>query len=100
MAPVNHSNADSSKDKKVPRPMNCFIIFRREKQREILSKCPGLNHRVLSKIISRLWRALPEEMKKVYKLKARKQKEEHQQQYPGYKYAPAPRRSTARRKYT
>lgn len=66
-----------SKAPKVPRPMNCFMTYRLEKQREIVERCPGANHRDISKIIAKWWKELPTEEKEPYRIKAEKAKMEH-----------------------
>ncbi|KAI8369831.1 high mobility group box domain-containing protein, partial [Choanephora cucurbitarum] len=86
------------KDSKIPRPLNSFMIFRLEKQREITQLCPGANHRDMSKIISKWWHELPAEEKQVYIDQAAKTKKEHIMKYPGYKYRPK-RNSKPKRAY-
>lgn len=62
---------------KIPRPLNSFMIFRLEKQREIVEKCPGANHRDISKIISKWWKELSKPDKEWYIAEAEKRKIEH-----------------------
>lgn len=66
-----------AKPAKIPRPLNSFMIFRLEKQREILDRCPGANHRDISKIISKWWKELSSEDKQKYITEADKLKMEH-----------------------
>ncbi|ORZ13121.1 high mobility group box domain-containing protein, partial [Absidia repens] len=60
------------------RPVNCFMAFRLEKHREISSRTPGLNHRDISKIIAKWWRAMSEEEKAPYRAIASKAKADHE----------------------
>lgn len=69
-----HASTSSSK---IPRPMNCFLAFRLEKQQEIISRCPGANHRDISKIIAKWWKSMPNEEKEPYRERARLAKNEH-----------------------
>ncbi|KAI7872937.1 hypothetical protein BDF14DRAFT_1750518 [Spinellus fusiger] len=85
--------------KKIPRPTNCFLAFRLEKQGEILARCPGANHRDLSKIIAKWWRETSEQEKEPFREKARLAKIEHAKLHPGYKYAPNKRPGHKPRKY-
>lgn len=62
---------------KIPRPLNSFMIFRLEKQRDIVEKCPGANHRDISKIISKWWKELGKSEKQWYIAEAEKRKLEH-----------------------
>lgn len=57
--------------------MNCFLAFRLEKQSEIVARCPGANHRDISKIIAKWWKETPEEEKQPYRERARLAKIEH-----------------------
>ncbi|KAI9279866.1 hypothetical protein BY458DRAFT_545027 [Sporodiniella umbellata] len=72
----------------IPRPLNCFLIYRNEKQKEILAQCPGANHRDLSKIIATWWKNATDLEKEPFRNKARIAKQEHRKKYPEYKYAP------------
>lgn len=61
----------------IPRPLNCFLIYRLEKQQEIVNKCAGANHRDISKIIAKWWKEASEEEKRPFREKARLSKLEH-----------------------
>ncbi|KAI9349394.1 hypothetical protein BD770DRAFT_446158 [Pilaira anomala] len=84
------SNAyiSSTSPQKIPRPMNCFMTYRVEKQQQIVDQCPGANHRDISKIVAKWWRELPAAEKEPYRLKAAKAKAEHLAKYPEYKFCP------------
>ncbi|CAO3702611.1 unnamed protein product [Rhizopus stolonifer] len=75
-------------DDSIPRPLNCFLLYRIQKQKEIVAKCPGANHRDISKIIAKWWKEATEEDKKPFREQARIAKQEHYKRYPDYKYAP------------
>ncbi|KAI8145656.1 hypothetical protein BJV82DRAFT_666229 [Fennellomyces sp. T-0311] len=96
MTKTTHSTAS---DKKVPRPMNCFLAFRLEKQNEIVSRCPGANHRDISKIIAKWWKEISEEEKEPYRERARLAKIAHAKLYPDYKYQPQKKNGRKTRKY-
>ena len=63
--------------KNAPRPLNSFMGFRLEKQREILDKYPGINHRDISKITAKWWKEMSPNEKLYYKRKAEIAKTEH-----------------------
>lgn len=67
--------------KKIPRPMNCFMTYRLEKQQQIVNQCPGANHRDISKIIAKWWRELSDEEKDPYRIKAAEAKAKHLERY-------------------
>ena len=68
-----------SMEPKVPRPMNCILAFRLEKQGQIVDMLPGANHRDISKLLAKLWKELPESEKEPYRERARQAKIEHAQ---------------------
>ncbi|KAI9484189.1 MAG: high mobility group box domain-containing protein [Benjaminiella poitrasii] len=74
---MTYSSTAENTANKIPRPMNSFMIFRLEKQREISDKCPGANHRDISKIVSKWWKELSEKDKQRYVFEADKLKLEH-----------------------
>lgn len=76
MAP-SKLNLKQDEPTKIPRPLNSFMIFRLEKQREIVGQCPGANHRDMSKIISKWWRELVPEKKQIYIDQAEHHRSEH-----------------------
>lgn len=82
----------------IPRPLNCFLMYRLEKQKEIVAKCAGANHRDISKIIAKWWQEASEEEKKPFRERARIAKMEHRQLYPDYKYTPK-KKTTPKRVY-
>lgn len=67
--------------KKIPRPMNCFMTYRVEKQQQIVDQCPGANHRDISKIVAKWWRELSAAEKEPYRVQAAKAKAEHLEKY-------------------
>ncbi|CEG78315.1 hypothetical protein RMATCC62417_12945 [Rhizopus microsporus] len=85
MKTSTRSRSDASK---IPRPMNSFMIYRLEKQREIVKECPGANHRDISKIIAKWWKEMSDEEKQPYRTKALMARHEHSQRYPDYKFCP------------
>ncbi|KAG1147471.1 hypothetical protein G6F37_004054 [Rhizopus arrhizus] len=78
----------TSSSNKVPRPMNSFMIYRLEKQQEIVKECPGANHRDISKVIAKWWKEMADEEKEHYRQKAELARQEHHRLYPNYKYSP------------
>ncbi|KAK4516379.1 uncharacterized protein ATC70_011350 [Mucor velutinosus] len=82
----------------IPRPLNCFLMYRLEKQKEIVAKCPTANHRDISKIIAKWWQEASDEEKEPFRERARIAKQEHNALYPDYKYAPK-KKMTPKRVY-
>ncbi|KAJ3250785.1 hypothetical protein HDU77_006337 [Chytriomyces hyalinus] len=74
-----------------PRPPNSFIIYRKEKHAELMSKSTGtstLNNNVISKIVGTMWKQEPPEIKAMYAAKAQEEKRIHMLKHPDYKYRP------------
>ncbi|KAG7440757.1 HMG-box, partial [Guyanagaster necrorhizus] len=68
----------------VPRPPNCFMIFRSE----FLALHSDETQTKASKLAGAAWRKLPKERKDHYKELAKDRKEDHARAHPGYKYKP------------
>ncbi|CAO3581756.1 unnamed protein product [Absidia cylindrospora] len=94
---TDKSTSDNSK--KIGRPINCFLAFRLEKYREVSSRCPGLNHRDISKIVANWWKKATETEKAPYRAIAEKAKADHAKRYPNYKYKPVKKSERKVRQY-
>lgn len=79
MTKINNkkTNQQQQQQFQIPRPLNCFLMYRLEKQKEIVAKCPTANHRDISKIIAKWWQEATEEEKKPFRERARLAKKEH-----------------------
>ncbi|ORY01379.1 hypothetical protein K493DRAFT_209710, partial [Basidiobolus meristosporus CBS 931.73] len=82
---------ESRSTKRIPRPNNSFMTYRKEKQKAILDAHPGINNKEVSKIVGEMWRNESEAVKEYYRKKAEQGKKEHALRYPGYKYTPRKR---------
>jgi HMG (high mobility group) box len=71
----------------VKRPLNAFMLYRKDKQGEI----PTSNHQSVSRIIGAMWKSESAETKARYNALAQKEREIHRLNYPGYKYSPKKR---------
>ncbi|KAK4704645.1 hypothetical protein P7C70_g1565, partial [Phenoliferia sp. Uapishka_3] len=74
----------------IPRPRNSFMLFRSHAYNTgMIPKDVGLtDHKNISKVVGDIWRRLEPEEKKVWDLMAEKEKREHRERYPDYKYQP------------
>lgn len=79
-------------DKRIPRPRNAFMIYRSTvwSQQKIPTGIER-DHRHISRIIGHCWNSLPEEEKKIWRVKAEEEKQNHLRKYPGYRYSPVTR---------
>jgi hypothetical protein len=71
----------------VKRPLNAFMLYRKDKQGEI----PTNNHQSVSRIIGAMWKSESADTKAKYNALAQKEREKHRLAYPGYKYSPKKR---------
>ena len=68
---------------KIRRPPNAFMIFAKERRREILYSNRELTNKDVSKILGEKWHALPDEVRAQYKRLSDEMRAEHQSKYPG-----------------
>lgn len=61
----------------IGRPINSFMAYRSKVQADIRQFCPTANHRVISKIIAKWWKAIDEKEKDVYRVIADQAKKDH-----------------------
>ncbi|KAG0321545.1 hypothetical protein BGZ97_011050 [Linnemannia gamsii] len=73
---------------RVPRPKNCFMLYRSKVLPMIMAELGNINNKIISKIAAERWRAESEPVKTWYRNMAKYGKEEHARNNPGYKYAP------------
>ena len=79
-------------DLKVPRPPNAFIIYHRNKSKELakfksIGRC-DTNERHPSKTVAEMWKDEPAEIRLLYQREADLALVEHKKKYPFYKYKP------------
>ncbi|VDB95924.1 unnamed protein product [Peniophora sp. CBMAI 1063] len=85
------ARADPSKP---PRPRNAWMLFlcayhqERTRKQEMNLPLENETHQH-TKIISQMWKALPQEERDKWVMAAEREKEEHARLYPGYKYQPS-----------
>ncbi|KAL8286833.1 hypothetical protein RQP46_004361 [Phenoliferia psychrophenolica] len=84
----SHSRKKSASH--IPRPRNSFMLFRSHAYHSgMIPKDVGLvDHKNISKVIGDIWRNLESEEKKVWDLLAEKEKRDHREKYPDYKFQP------------
>ncbi|OMH82688.1 Silenced mating-type M-specific polypeptide Mc [Zancudomyces culisetae] len=78
----------SVKPKRTPRPANAFILYRKNKQAEVIKNNPGVSNKEISCIIGKMWREETSEIRNEYRVKAEEEKKKHKILYPDYKYQP------------
>jgi len=72
----------------IKRPMNAFMVWSRQKRKEISQEHPKMHNSEISKKLGVMWKELSDEDKTPYVEKAKSLRNQHQKDYPNYKYRP------------
>ncbi|KAJ7292234.1 high mobility group box domain-containing protein, partial [Mycena rebaudengoi] len=68
----------------VPRPPNCWILYRSDKRKEL----GKMHENEASKMISARWKSEVPHVRAKYEQLANEKKEEHTRMYPDYRFSP------------
>ncbi|KAF9735304.1 hypothetical protein PMIN02_002128 [Paraphaeosphaeria minitans] len=82
------SPAASNIRKGPPRPMNCWMLFRDTRHKQLKDQFPHLTVQHISTLCSEDWKKLSAAGKEEWRARAKDAKDEHQRMYPDYKYTP------------
>ncbi|KAF2440565.1 hypothetical protein P171DRAFT_368259 [Karstenula rhodostoma CBS 690.94] len=86
--PATTSHTASSIRKGPPRPMNCWMLYRDTRHKQLKDQFPHLTVQQISTLCSEGWKNLSPAEKDEWRVRAKDAKEEHQRMYPDYKYTP------------
>lgn len=73
-------------EKKVPRPMNSFMIYAKRHRAQVHQLYPLCDNRTVSKILSDTWYAMDAEKKREYFALAAEMRQEHFRLHPNFKW--------------
>nr|APW77290.1 Sox25 [Hydractinia echinata] len=73
---------------KVKRPMNAFMLWSKQKRREISRKDPSLHNAQISKLLGEEWKVLDVDAKLPYVEESQKLMMKHKKEHPDYRYKP------------
>jgi hypothetical protein len=79
---------ERKKKGKVPRPMNCFMLYRRayaDRTKELYSQN---NHQIVSRVVGVSWRMEPATVRNFFEEMAQIERQNHRKAYPEYKFTP------------
>lgn len=73
-----------------PRPKNAFILYRLDNHSKIFlnNELRGMDNKEKSRILGGKWKNEKEDVKEYYRELAKKEKEEHKEKYPEYRFCP------------
>ncbi|KAL3317258.1 hypothetical protein Ciccas_004092 [Cichlidogyrus casuarinus] len=72
----------------IKRPMNAFLVWSKDKRREIAKANPKMHNSEISKALGQMWKNLTQEERTQCDQKSRELRDEHKRLYPDYKYKP------------
>ncbi|KAF9043731.1 hypothetical protein BDZ89DRAFT_214347 [Hymenopellis radicata] len=91
-APLGRS---SSREGHIPRPPNCFLLFRNDYVDKHRSRKDEAKE--VSQQAAEVWHCLTQEEKDFWVMRASEVKDEHASLYPNYKFQPKPRKHTSKK---
>ena len=90
-SPPKKSHARKRSATHVPRPRNAFILFRCDFVRQqMVPREVEKDHRNLSRIAGIVWKEMSPEQRAPWVMMAQREKREHAERYPTYRYKPDP----------
>lgn len=72
----------------IKRPMNAFMVWSRVRRKHISTDYPRLHNSEISKLLGAEWKLLPEFEKRPFIDEAKRLRNQHMLDHPGYKYRP------------
>ena len=75
-------------DRHIKRPLNSFMVWAKERRREMNRDNPKMRNAEISKILGEEWRQLSEEVKKPFVEEAIRLRRQHKIDHPNYRYRP------------
>ena len=81
----NLPNHDATTDR-IKRPLNSFMLYKRDKKTLFLKENPKMNNRLISRLVAEEWHKEPESVKEIYRNLAKEGRALHAKLYPNYKY--------------
>nr|AHA91681.1 MAT1-2-1 [Diplodia sapinea] len=87
-----------AKPHRVPRPMNAFMLYRKDNHATVVANNPGAHNNRISQIIGQMWAAETDQVKDDYRARAQEELRRHMQAHPEYRYTPRKSSDIKRRK--
>ncbi|CAG8023776.1 unnamed protein product [Penicillium olsonii] len=82
------STALSFSSPKIPRPPNCFILYRQAHHERVKAENPGITNNEISRLLGTRWKNESDHIRARYTELAEKLKRKHAIAHPDYQYAP------------
>ena len=81
-------SADMKGEEKIKRPMNAFMLWSKQRRREISKTDPTIHNAQISKLLGEEWKVLPVEQKQPFLKESQKLMVKHKREHPNYRYKP------------
>ena len=81
-----HRNKDQDAGKHIKRPINSFMMFAKSMAASRPAALRGYSPQEFNRTLGQLWQVMTVEQKQEYVDKANAAREEHERQYPDYRY--------------
>nr|ALI93548.1 MAT1-2-1 [Hypocrella siamensis] len=78
----------STKTTRIPRPPNAYILYRKERHKEVKEANPGITNNEISQILGRAWNKEGGDIREKYKDMAERVKQALLKKHPDYRYKP------------
>jgi len=80
--------ADLASGEKIKRPMNAFMLWSKQRRREISKTDPTIHNAQISKLLGEEWKMLPTEQKQPFLKESQELMVQHKKEHPNYRYKP------------
>ncbi|ORY62289.1 uncharacterized protein BCR38DRAFT_525320 [Pseudomassariella vexata] len=90
---VRHEEVENSKDRKIKRPMNAFMLYRKAYQNRVKALRSHDNHQIVSKVCGASWPMESDETQSQFNEWAKTERGMHAAAWPNYRFTPAKAKS-------
>ena len=86
--PAEARQGEASHRGKIPRPLNAFMLYRKQHSSRVKETVSDTNETQISVAAGSRWRTEPEAVKQLYRELATRERINHALAFPGYRFAP------------